>query len=230
MTLTETENSLATDPAPSRTNGMTDEALLLKYRRTGDNHLFSELVRRYERELYTFLYRRFGNATLAEDAFQTAFLQVHIKSGQFEKGRKFRPWLYAIATNSAVDMFRRNSRRRASSLNAPLGEREGTEGQLLDTLPSTGPLPSERIERQEREAECHQAVMRLPERLRIVIDLVFFQGLKYREAAEVLSIPTGTVKSRLHDAVVKLRASLNQNREDADPSPRPARVSDPAAA
>ena len=210
--------------------GMTDEALLLEYRRTGDEEYFSELVCRYERELYSFLYRRFEGATLAEDAFQTAFLRVHLRAGQFEEGRKFRPWLYTIATNSAVDMLRRGRRRPSASLNAPLGGDAGEDAQLLDTLPTAGPLPSDRIEAQERAAECRQAVTRLPDRIRIVVELVFLQGLKYRAVAEVLSIPIGTVKSRLHQAMLKMRAQLKEGSQDGGQSRHSAPVSEIAVA
>ena len=87
-----------------------DEALLLRYRDTGDSEAFVELVHRYERELYSYLRRYLGDSAMAEDAFQRAFLQVHLKCEQFEEGRRFRPWLYAIATNQAIDLGRRNRR------------------------------------------------------------------------------------------------------------------------
>src|SRR3982751_159114 len=78
-----------------------DEDLLERYRDLADRDAFAELVRRYERELYSYLKRYLGDASMAEDAFQTTFLQMHLKCNQFEEGRKFRPWLYAIATNQA---------------------------------------------------------------------------------------------------------------------------------
>src|SRR5436305_14497208 len=95
---------------------LSDEELLLGYRESGDANLFSELVRRYERELYSYLRRYLGDASMAEDAFQATFLQVHLKCDQFEEGRKFRPWLYTIATNQAIDAQRRNKRHRSVSL------------------------------------------------------------------------------------------------------------------
>lgn len=70
---------------------MTDEALLSDYRKTGDQDMFSELVRRYERALYAYLCRRFKDETLAEDAVQTAFLRVHVNCERFEEGRRVQP-------------------------------------------------------------------------------------------------------------------------------------------
>ena len=94
----------------------TDEHILIEYRQTGDRELFAQLVYRYERELYTYLRRYLGDAQMAEDAFQGAFLQVHLKCDQFQEGRRFRPWLYTIATNQAIDARRRNKRHRMVSL------------------------------------------------------------------------------------------------------------------
>ena len=87
------------------------------------------LVHRYERELYSYLRRYLGDAAMAEDAFQGTFLQIHLKCGQFEPGRKFRPWLYTIATNQAIDAQRRNKRHRMVSLDRrQKGESERTWG------------------------------------------------------------------------------------------------------
>src|SRR5258708_1192776 len=84
-------------------NETSDELLLAHYRETGDRNAFNELVHRYEHELFSYLRRYLGQAEMAEDAFQQTFLQVHLKCEAFEQGRKFRPWLYTIATNQAID-------------------------------------------------------------------------------------------------------------------------------
>src|SRR3989304_4903459 len=84
-----------------------DELLLRRYRDKGDRAAFEELVHRYERELYSYLRRYLGDADLAEDVFQTTFLQVHQKCSQFQDGRSFRPWLYTIATHQAIDALRK---------------------------------------------------------------------------------------------------------------------------
>src|SRR6187399_215843 len=105
--------SKATMRQPS---SQSDEELLLGYRESSEASLFQELVRRYERELYSYLRRYLGDAEMAEDAFQAAFLQVHLKCQQYEPGRAVRPWLYTIATNQAIDAQRRNRRHRMVSL------------------------------------------------------------------------------------------------------------------
>lgn len=182
-----------------------DEDLMVRYRDRQDRDAFTELVRRYERELYSYLRRYLGNAAMAEDAFQGCFLQVHLKCGQFDPERRFRPWLYTIATNQAIDAQRRSRRHRGISLDRA-GVSDGGEpvGALIELLASNEPNPEWRVEQQQARDWVRSAVEALPEILSSVVHLVYYQGLRYREAADVLSIPVGTVKSRLHAAVLKL--------------------------
>jgi len=194
---------------PSETKALSDEQLLLTYRETGQSDLFEQLVHRYERELYNYLRRYLGDAEMAEDAFQGAFLQVHLKCEQFQQGRRFRPWLYTIATNQAIDGRRRNKRHRMVSLNRHGGDDEDI-GTLIDLLVSAEPDPVVRTDKEEQRLSIRRAVDELPPAFREVVMLVYYQGLKYREAAEVLSIPVGTVKSRLHSALLKLNQACRR--------------------
>jgi len=184
---------------------LSDEQLLLQYRQGGSRELFATLVRRYERDLFNYLRRYLGDAGMAEDAFQATFLQVHLKCEQFEKGRRFRPWLYTIATNQAIDAQRRNKRHRMVSLDRFGQGSDGNEvGKLVDLLVSGAGDPLEHVSQFERDEWVREALGELSEQMRSVVHLVYYEGMKYREAAEVLSIPVGTVKSRLHAAVAKL--------------------------
>lgn len=186
-------------------NRCTDEDLLDRFCR-GQAETFGVLVRRYERELYGYLRRYLGDASLAEDVFQNTFLQVYVKSGQYEPGRPVRPWLYTIATHQAIDAMRRNGRHQAVSLDEKWTE--GGEGEiagLLELLHSRGPSPLDAATAQERQEQVRASVDRLPDFLRQVLILAYYQGLKYREIADILEIPVGTVKSRLHAALVKLQ-------------------------
>ena len=110
-----------------------DEDLLNRFRK-GQRDVFGTLVRRYQRELYGYLRRYLGDADLAEDVFQTTFLHVFSKAGQFEAGRPVRPWLYAIATNQAIDAMRKAGRRPAVSLEQVEVESEGENRGLIDML------------------------------------------------------------------------------------------------
>ncbi len=187
-----------------------DEQLLLAYRSRGDRQAFEALVCRYEKELYGYLRHYLGDPEAAEDVFQQTFLQVHLKCAQFDAGRKFRPWLYAVATNQAIDYQRRNRRHRMVSLDYRRRARpEDDSVALVKTLEGSEPGPQSQTESAERYEQVRRAVEELPEPARQVVILVYFRGLKYREAAEALDIPVGTVKSRLHAAIGKLSEALN---------------------
>ncbi len=198
----------------AKTKPVTDEELLLDYRESGDRELYAQLVYRYERELFSYLRRYMGNAEMAEDVFQTAFLQVHLKCDLFEAGRRFRPWLYTIATNAAIDAKRRNKRHRTVSLDTPREQDHEDVGRLVNLLESSDPNPSDSALSVEREELVRETLNRLPESMSTLIHLVYYQGLKYREAAEVLDIPVGTVKSRIHSAIAKLTDAWNTSRTD----------------
>ena len=115
---------------------LSDEELMSRYREEGKAAIFSELVHRYERELYRYLARYLGDPTAAEDVFQNTFLQVHLKRGLFENGRPFRPWLYAIATHQAVDALRKAGRHPTVSLDQRINsaKSESDAGNLIDLL------------------------------------------------------------------------------------------------
>lgn len=195
---------------PSSAPLPSDEWLLVEYAENGSRAAFEELVYRYERPLYNYLRHRLGDAQLAEDAFQATFLQVHLKCRQFEPGRRLRPWLYRIAINQAIDLRRRNRRHKAHSLDAASRASAQTDEtpSLLDFLEDRGAGPGKRLESAEDCQRIRSAVARLPEQARQLLTLVTYQGLKYQQAADALGIPVGTIKSRMHEAVRKLHATL----------------------
>ena len=210
-----TETEVKSD---SLSGDLSDENLIAQYRDTGDRGLFETLIRRYEREIYSYLRRYIGNAEMAEDAFQGTFLQVHLKCRQFDLSRRFRPWLYAIATNQAIDTQRRNKRHKMASLDSSAGsERDHQGGSWAERIVGTAPDPYGEASQSEDKRWVHESVASLGESMQQVVNLVYYQGMKYREAAEVLGIPVGTVKSRLHAAVGRLGvmwADANRQTDD----------------
>ncbi len=194
-------------PLPS----CSDEDLLTRFRK-GEKEAFGVLLRRYERELYGYLHRYLGNSVLAEDVFQNTFLQVFLKSGQYEAGRPVRPWLYTIATHQAIDALRRNGRHQAVSLERVRDESSGQEVKgLIEMLQSSEPGPLEQLSAEERQQRVRASVDQLPDAYRQVVVLAYYQGMKYRDIAEILDIPVGTVKSRLHAALMKLQEAWHQS-------------------
>jgi RNA polymerase sigma-70 factor (ECF subfamily) len=196
---------------PDPLSACSDEDLLGRFCR-GQTEAFGELVHRYERELYGYLRRYLGDSSLAEDVFQNTFLQLYLKSSQYEVGRPVRPWLYTIATHQAIDALRRNARHQILSLEQKrVDSSDGELRNLLDALESRGPAPLDNLTAQERKERVRASVDRLPDFLREVVILAYYQGLKYREIAEILAIPVGTVKSRLHAALVKLQEAWSES-------------------
>lgn len=182
-----------------------DEELLAHFRE-GRREAFGVLLRRYEQELYGYLRRYLGDENLADDVFQNTFLQVYIKIKTYEPGRPVRPWLYTIATHQAIDALRRNGRHQVLSLDQKRDElADGEVRTLLDLLEARGPGPSDQLQGSELRERVRASIERLPDFLKQVVLLAYYQGLKYREIADILDIPVGTVKSRLHAALVKLQ-------------------------
>lgn len=192
----------------------TDEELLTRYRDEGRPEDFNALVRRYERELYRYLARYLGDKSLADDVFQNTFLQVHLKRGLYESGRPVRPWLYSIATHQAVDALRKAGRHPTVSLDLRTSTGESDPSALVDLLVSETPGPLANLQGEERKDWVRQAIERLPDALRQTLILAYFQDLKYREIAEILNIPVGTVKSRLHAALTKLQDMARAAKHD----------------
>lgn len=180
--------------------GRLDEQLLDDYRH-GDAAAFALLVSRYQRELYHFLVRFLGNRASAEDVFQETFLQVHQSAEQFDPQRRFRPWLFTIAANKARDLMRSNSRRPTNPLQASISPSDDESGEFIDLMKSASELPGEPLEKQELQQLVHATVVGMPDHLREILLLSYFHQFPYKQISEILEIPLGTVKSRLHAAV-----------------------------
>lgn len=201
--------------APGGREGLaptTDERLLGRYRDARRPEDFAELYRRYSGELGRYLARYLGDAALAEDVLQDTFLQIHAKCGLYRDGWPARPWLYAVAIHRAVDALRRSRRLPAIRLDAPheaAGDDEPVS--LLDALAGDGPGPLEELQEQERQRWVRESVARLPEPMRQVLVLAYCRELPYSEIAELLGVPLGTVKSRLHGAISRLRAMAERH-------------------
>lgn len=192
----------------SNTPERSDEELL-KLFRAGNASAFDALVHRYEGELFGYLNRYLRNRELAEDTFQTTFMTIYQKAETFEEGKRFKPWLYAIATNQAIDASRKRKRRQTISLENEWdsGESSAKAGSLRDVLESNNEKPDSLVMMDEKKVQVRKAIDTLPENLRQVLLLAYFHEFKYQEISEVLDIPLGTVKSRLHAALEKFQQS-----------------------
>ena len=129
----------------------------------------------------------------------------------YDDSRKVRPWLYTVATNQAIDIQRRNRRHRLVSLDRPNRVQHDELGSLVDVLSGREGEPASDLETGERKEWIRKAVAALPDQLQSAVKLVYFRGMKYREAADELEVPVGTVKSRLHSAVKRLGQAWEEN-------------------
>lgn len=190
----------------SEGNSLSDEALMSRYAESGDDADFSILISRYESEIYRYLVRYLGNNSLAEDVFQDTFLQIHQKRHMYEAGRAVKPWIYSIANHQAIDTLRRVGRHPTKSLSASASDEDGESmrNSLEMLLESAADGPLANLQTEERRLWVQKSIAALPDTLRETLIMAFYQDLKYREIAEILNVPLGTVKSRLHSALLKL--------------------------
>ncbi len=190
---------------PGLANDESDEMLVQAYLETSDKDVFAKIVGRYEREIYAFFRRFFADENLAADAFQATFLTVHLRLDQFEPGRRFRPWLYAIATNKAIDLKRQLKRRSHISLeNTKTSETGDSQASLASTLPTHDENPIDVAIQSEQANRVREIISEMNEPTQQLLHMVYYQGLKYSDIGEALGIPVGTVKSRVFNTIRKL--------------------------
>jgi RNA polymerase sigma-70 factor (ECF subfamily) len=185
----------------------TDKSLIDAHLR-GDRTAFGELVSRYGDSLLGYLTRICGDHEQAEDLFQETFRRVHEKAHTL-RGRQFKSWLYTIATRVAIDGFRRRTRRHAISLN----QRLDCDGENCEELGAVAVVeschdPSEEVVRAEQKEQVRQALDSLPARQRATLVLAYYQGLTYREVADVMGCSMGAVKTHMYRALKTLAGRL----------------------
>ena len=179
---------------------MTDSDLLARYGE-GDEAAFREIVNRYKNSLYAFLRQFLNRLDLVEDVFQETFLQLYTSRDSFDYERPLRPWLFTIAANKAKDALRKRQRTAAIPIGTLADSEELSFGDVLNAITSDSRTPSDNIERTETALRVEQVIANMPENLRQILILAYFNKFSYKQMADILSIPIGTVKSRLHTAV-----------------------------
>ncbi len=184
-----------------------DEELVRRFR-DGDVRAFTALVERHERRVYNLALRMTGREEDARDATQDAFLAVLRKLQGFRGEAAFTTWLHRVTLNACYDLLRKRSR-------APLA---------LERRPEDGPPPAEpaapdHAERVELAIDVREALQHLPEEFRAVLLLCDAQDLTYEQAAAVLGVPVGTVKSRLHRGRVALGRILSARERPSPAAP-----------
>jgi len=177
-----------------------DAELLTRYT-AGEEAAFSEIVNRYKNSLYAFLRQFLNRHELVEDVFQETFLQLFNSRESFDTTRPLRPWLFTIAANKAKDALRKWQRTSAVPIGTMADSQDLSFDDMLNTVTSDETMPYEELQKNETAIRVGEIIANMPENLREILVLAYFQRFSYKQMAEILSIPIGTVKSRLHTAV-----------------------------
>ena len=182
-----------------------DDALLVERARAGETGAFGVLVERYRGRAYGHALALVGSREDALDLSQEAFVRAFRACHLLDPGRPFYGWLYQILRRLCFN-FLRDARTRARGM-----EDKATDW-IVERARESGPDPEQALERADARRRVMAAIEQLPAREREVLVLREFEELKYREIAELVGIPVGTVMSRLYSARQRLAAALEQVR------------------
>ena len=195
-------------PAGGAVQAPTDEELVLALAR-GHTDSLGSLVARWEQPLFRFVYRLLERREDARDVCQETFLRVLRGARDFREGARFSTWMYQIALNLCRDQVRRRARWRLRLLESPPA-RDGVESPLAAEPAAADALPDEALDARQRERAVHEALRELSPEQREVVFLKEFEGLRFREIADVLGCPESTVKSRMYFALDAMRRTLSR--------------------
>ncbi|KAF1678918.1 RNA polymerase sigma factor SigW [Bacillus mexicanus] len=176
----------------------------IKQVKKGDQDAFADIVDIYKDKIYQLCYRMLGNVHEAEDIAQEAFIRAYVNIDSFDINRKFSTWLYRIATNLTIDRIRK--KKPDYYLDAKVA---GTEGlTMYSQIAADGVLPEDEVVSLELSNTIQQKILKLPDKYRTVIVLKYIDELSLIEIGEILNIPVGTVKTRIHRGREALRKQL----------------------
>lgn len=170
----------------------------------GDQNAFGDVIELYKDKVFQICYRMLGNRHEAEDISQEAFIRAYVNIHRFNIELKFSTWLYRIATNLCIDRIRKKKPDYYLDAEVP-----GTDGlNMYSQIPSSGSLPEDDVESMELQALIQKEISNLPEKYRAVIVLKYIEELSLNEISEILELPLGTVKTRIHRGREALRKQL----------------------
>lgn len=178
---------------------MKDDVRLIDETLGGDSAAFGQLVTRYQDRLYNTVVHVVGSSDTAHDVVQDAFVQAYTKLEKFERASAFYTWLYRIAVNLAI-----SRRRREKPMTSVDQVREVLGNEPIDDADP----PAAQLEQRERACQVHRALAALSEEHRTILTLREMEDFSYEQIAEILELPVGTIRSRLHRARMQLRDQL----------------------
>lgn len=176
----------------------------IKKVKKGDQSAFEDIVVLFQSKIYQHCYRMLGNAHEAEDVAQEAFIRAYVNIHSYDDSRKFSTWLYRIATNLSIDRLRK--RKPDYFLDAEI---KGTDGlDMYSQLATDARLPEEEVQGMELEKMIYQEIANLPPIYRSIITLRYLEEFPLKEISEIMDLPLGTVKTRIHRGREALRKKL----------------------
>lgn len=170
----------------------------------GDQDAFGEIVEIYKNSVYQLCFRMLGNRHEAEDMAQEAFIRAYVNIHTFNQDLKFSTWLFRIATNLCIDRIRK--KKPDYYLDAEVAGKEGLT--MYSQIPDKTPLPENEVESLELHETIQKEILKLPEKYRSAIVLKYIEELSLNEISEILDLPLGTVKTRIHRGREALRQQL----------------------
>lgn len=170
----------------------------------GDQSAYEDIVNLYQHKLYQVCYRMLSSKEEAEDITQEAFVRAYINLHSFDQKRKFSTWIYRIATNLCIDRIRK--KKPDYYLDAEVAGTEGLD--MYSQIAADEKLPEETVEQMELQERIQYEISRLPDKYRAVIVLKYIEELSLQEISEILEMPLGTVKTRIHRGREALRKQL----------------------
>ena len=185
-----------------------DDRELATYAARGHEPAFRELLTRYERPVFSLIFRMVRDRTLAEDLSQEAFIRAFNAIGSYKTSYKFSNWILKIANNHTIDHLRKRKLDTVSIDGSPHARTADEISQSQVVIASTDETPAEYVENRELGNQIETAIAGLREEYRTVIVLRHVEGYAYDEIADVMELPLGTVKTYLHRARGELRESL----------------------
>ena len=176
-----------------------DDNTLIKRYINGDDAALTCIVKRYQKDIYRFIYRQVGNEADAADVTQKVFVNLFLKAKQYEGKSSFKTWLYQIAINQCKNQFRSNDRRREHGVDENAEEFIFQDNKFDDVFV----LEKRRI--------LQDAINSLPEKQRMTMQLRIYQECSFAEIADIMGSSVGTVKASYHQAVMSLTKSLKED-------------------
>ncbi|MEM1059135.1 MAG: sigma-70 family RNA polymerase sigma factor [Verrucomicrobiota bacterium] len=187
-----------------------EDDVLVAQTQNGDPSAYDELVRRYQKRVYSVIYNMTSNHADTNDLMMETFAKAYKGIHGFKRGARFYTWLYRIAVNQTINFLKRNKNRSNLSLDNE-DENLQNRSELIDT--SVQADAERQNELQELQKKLNQSLMRLSEQHRAVVTLADVQGLSHEEISKILGVSKGTVKSRLFYAHQQLQKFLREYRQ-----------------